>query len=357
VTEKTHKPKISSLNELFPDRSFKSKVESNRNKFESPKNTFEMNYNRLFKEFKSTDHDSLISHDSLDRRKIRRNKSGISIDTKEEKIHLKALQSNIENKNSKKNVKSKLRELKIVCLTQNFNQRAVSPMENPYAYRQKLFTGDNPSSLSPEFLFKTENKLKSNDFISDKMKSKIINVYKKANQSGAFESEMNKNSFSNLTEISLMSHTPIGRKEINYNSVYNINNSVYSVNSTNLNNPKIKSRKFLYNLNLGLKDTSPISNKLKLAQKQLTSLLKGNENNKDKRVISKIKSICDEHPKAGLKGDYKTFLNFGKIRIFYYLDHSGSPNNMIVSKIIKKFPDVVRSKHSLNFKRMVSFNK
>ena len=74
MTDKTHKPKKSTLNELFPDRSFKSKVESNRNKFESPKNTFERNYNRLFKEFKSTDYDSLNSHDSLDRRKIRRNK-------------------------------------------------------------------------------------------------------------------------------------------------------------------------------------------------------------------------------------------------------------------------------------------
>ena len=244
MTEKTHKPKTSTLNELFPERTFKSKVESNRNKFESPKNTFERNYNRLFKEFKSTDYDSFNSHDSLDIRKLKRNKSGISINTKEEKIHLKALQSNIENKNSKKNAKSKLRELKIVCLTQNLNERAISPnfKGNAYAHHQKLFTGDNSSSLSlsPEFILKTENKLKSNDFISDKMKGKIINVYKKANQSGVFESEMNRNSLSNLTEISLMSHTPIGRKEINYNSVYNINNSVYSVNSTNL-----KSRKFL----------------------------------------------------------------------------------------------------------------
>ncbi len=59
-------------------------------------------------------------------------------------------------------------------------------------------------------------------------------------------------------------------------------------------------------------ETSPSRIKVKLAQKEITSLLNGFEKKKDEGVISKIKSICEEHPKGGLKGDYKTFLNFGK---------------------------------------------
>ncbi len=237
MTEKPHEPKKSSLNELFPDRLLKENVESNRKKFNSPKNTFERNFNRLFKEFKSTDYNPINSQNSVDTCHNRRNKQGLSLESKEEKIHLKALQSNIENKNNtKKDVKAKLKEMKILCLTQNLIQPPTSPNIKEEASHQKLFAVDSLSSLSPEFLTKTENRLKKNDYISDKMKNKIINVYKKANQSGVFESELNKNSISNLTEISLMSLSPIGRKEVNFNSFYNINNSVYSINSKNSDN-------------------------------------------------------------------------------------------------------------------------
>ncbi len=45
-------------------------------------------------------------------------------------------------------------------------------------------------------------------------------------------------------------------------------------------------------------------------QREITSMLNGADS-KENGVISKIRSICDDHPRSGLKGNYKTFLTFG----------------------------------------------
>ena len=274
-------------------------------KYGSPKNTFERNYNKLYKEFNYRDLNNVSKINTLVSPKFK-NTSAVTLNS-EDKLNLKALQSQIETKSkSNKDLNTKLKELMISCLTQNTLQTK-SDKSGGYFPEEASHHRLNSRSISHHsktpsgFISKTENKLKSNDFISDKMKMKLIDVYKKANQSGIFEKESNKKSLALLTEMMPFSVNP----SLNFSRILNGMTPKTSSNSH-------RSKQYFF-----IKDfieSSPNRLKVKLVQREITSMLNGADS-KENHVLSRIRSICDDHPRSGLKGDYKTYLTFGNFYI------------------------------------------
>ena len=292
--------------EFITDRCDKLENQTKIRKYGSPKNTFERNYNKLYREFNSRDYNNSLKIKTRVSPKFK-NSSAVSSESGA-KLNLKALQSQIETRSkSNKNLKTKFKEMKINYLTQNLLQTKSSKsggyfQKEPSHHRLHSASSTPISSKTSKIISKTENKLISNDFISDKMKMKLIDVYKKANQSGILERDLSSKSLALLTEMMPLSVCP----NLNFSRILN---GMTATTPSNSHRSKI---------NFFIQDfieSSPNRVKVKLVQREITSMWNG-ANSKENGVISKIRSICDDHPRSGLKGDYKTFLNFGN---FSYL--------------------------------------
>jgi hypothetical protein len=258
----------------------------------SQQNTnFEKNYKKVLNDFYSLGYESVSQFRNL------------SVDF-DDKLKLKALQSQLKEQktvnHNKKDFSSKIKEIKLDLFTKSSNEYYnYKKTTNSKSNRSETTYFMSQNNINNSF---TENKLIKNELIPDKLKMKMVDCFKKANdfnENGA--GRVNLNQLSKLSTIDL--NTKPDMKEnilLNLDNLTSkfkkVSNSNYSNNYSNRNNLQSKKTGNLFTV-----VSSPRqAKKSEFSKKQFANLLYGDDMERGNN-IAKWKLINSDHGKNNNK--------------------------------------------------------